>query len=110
MTLSGQSTNGTNRVRLFTVNPGVTLTLSNVAVINGLSTNGGAIWNSGGGRVVLVNCFFSNNVALGPDGGKGPNGSGGGSGTGGNGRTGTNGVHASGGASRKPSKVCGKWP
>lgn len=53
---------------LFIVGDGSSLSLSNMALENGVSTNGGAVYISSGGTATFTNCFFSNNVALGMDG------------------------------------------
>jgi hypothetical protein len=63
---------GGNAVRLFTVAPGATLTMTNLTLANGscLVTNGtlspaadaGAIYNNGG-TVTLVGCLLTNNLA-----------------------------------------------
>jgi len=75
---------GGNAVRVFTVNPGVQLTLRNLTVANGRTTTtvvngqvitcGGGMENNGG-IVTLVDCTFSNNVVVGAA--NGGNGSGG---------------------------------
>ncbi|MBE7503514.1 MAG: hypothetical protein HS113_25140 [Verrucomicrobiales bacterium] len=57
---------GVDRTRLFNVHPGVTLTLLNLTLANGLSTNGAAIFNEG--TVLATNCVFQNHLAAGPDG------------------------------------------
>ena len=46
---------------VFTVNSGVTLTLANLAFVNGAATNGGAINNNG--ILSVSNCIFSGNTA-----------------------------------------------
>ena len=61
-------TNATNAVRLFTVDPDVTLRLINLKLINGRSTNGGAIFVHEGGVLEVSSCIFSNNVAIGSNG------------------------------------------
>jgi hypothetical protein len=65
--LSGGSTG-----RLFVVQAGATLTLSNLTLANGKETFGGAIWNQG--TVLATNCAFLNNQAAGPNGANGANG------------------------------------
>ena len=55
---------GNHAVRVFYVNTNVTLTLLNLTIANGYSTNGGAIYNDGG-NVTVQNCIFSNNQAVG---------------------------------------------
>lgn len=57
---------GGGRSRLFHVLPGGELTLRNVTLANGWNTNGGAILNEG--RLTLIDCIFTNNVAAGADG------------------------------------------
>jgi hypothetical protein len=57
---------GADQTRLFNVHPGVTLTLLNLTLANGLSTQGGAVYNQG--TVRATNCVFQNHVAAGPDG------------------------------------------
>jgi len=56
----------TNDTQLFRVQPGVTFTLKGITLWNGRHTNGGAIYN--GGKLVVTDCVFSNNLALGPNG------------------------------------------
>lgn len=50
---------------LFIVGDGSSLSLSNMALVDGVGTNGGAVYISSGGTATFTNCFFSNNVALG---------------------------------------------
>ncbi|MBI3849481.1 MAG: hypothetical protein HY298_04205 [Verrucomicrobia bacterium] len=50
---------GNNSVRLFTVNPAVNLSVYNLTLVNGRSTNGGAIYNSG--TLVVSNSALSGN-------------------------------------------------
>jgi len=60
---------GSNAVRVLTVNPGVHLTLRNMTIANGNSaTFGGGIYNNGG-IVTVINCTFSNNIAVGANNG-----------------------------------------
>ena len=87
------STNGT---RLIAVNSNAALTLLNLTLINGHATNGGAILNRG--TLVVSNCLFAGNVAMGPAGANGGNGSTNLYGSGGNGGNGGNGGGALGGA------------
>ncbi|MHB8522454.1 MAG: choice-of-anchor Q domain-containing protein [Limisphaerales bacterium] len=68
ITISGQAS-----VRLFTVNSNVTLRLLNLALANGKSTNGGAIYNDGG-TIIASNCVFASNTAAGPAGDQGADG------------------------------------
>jgi len=91
------SLSGTNAVRLFTVNT-ARLSLINFTLTGGRSTNGGAIYNDRG-FLELENCAFSNNVALGANGGTGAQGeSHGGVQRGEDGKNGGNGRSAYGGA------------
>jgi len=60
---------GNNTVRLFTVNPVVNLSIYNLTLANGRSTNGGAIHNSG--TLSVVNTSFSSNSCRGGDGANG---------------------------------------
>jgi hypothetical protein len=56
---------GNNNFGVFNVNPGAHLTLRNLTIANGNSiSGGGAIYNNGG-LVTVVNCTFSNNIAVG---------------------------------------------
>jgi len=65
ITLSGAtSTNATNGVRLFLVDSGVTLALTNLTLINGQSTNGGAIYVRTNATLLASDCVFSNNLAV----------------------------------------------
>jgi hypothetical protein len=57
------SLNGGSKVRIFNVNPGVTLTLLDIDLISGRSTNAGAIYSQG--TVLATNCVFRDNQALG---------------------------------------------
>lgn len=62
---SGQAVtiSGNNVVRVFTVQPGVTLTLKRLTVANGLGKiNGGGIYNDQG-AVIISSCAFANNNA-----------------------------------------------
>jgi len=95
VTISGPSATNVAGVRLFLVNPGVTLTLLNLTLSNGRRTNGGAIFNQG--NLVAIDCTFSSNKANGISGAAGSNGSSGGD-TGGDGNAGGNGGPALGGA------------
>jgi hypothetical protein len=72
-TLDGTGQNvtisGNNSVGIFTVNPGVRLTLINLTIANGrVSSAGAGIYNNGG-TVMVVNCTLRNNVAIGSSGG-----------------------------------------
>ena len=58
---------GNNSVRLVYVATNVSLTILNLALANGLSTNGGALFNAGG-SVNATNCLFTGNRAAGSDG------------------------------------------
>ena len=80
---------GSNSNRIFYVTNNATLTLLNLRIINGQSTNGAGIFNAGG-TVILSNSFLSANFALGTAARDGSNG---GSGDdGGNGGVGTPGI------------------
>lgn len=69
ITLSGPvATNATSGVRLFLVDSGVTLSLTNINLVNGQSTNGGAVYVRTNGVLLAAGCVFSNNVAITPDG------------------------------------------
>jgi hypothetical protein len=61
---------GANAVRVFHVDPGVRLTLRNITIANGHSTNGAGIYNDGG-IVTLIDCALATNRAVGLP---GPNG------------------------------------
>jgi hypothetical protein len=67
---------GSNNVSIFTVEPGVQLTLKNLTLINGHAAGGGGGIYNNGGTVTLINCTFSNDVAVGATTG-GPGGNGG---------------------------------
>jgi YD repeat-containing protein len=67
VTLNGQ--NGASRTQLFYVNASRSLTLAGLKLVNGLSTNGGAIFNNG--TVLATNCIFAFNSATGGDGANG---------------------------------------
>ncbi len=54
---------GGNSTRVFIVAPGGNLTLLNLTIANGRSTEGGAIYNQGG-SVVIGHCTLSNNYAI----------------------------------------------
>lgn len=59
---------GDNRVRVFQIDPGVSVTLRDLTIANGLNAelngaSGGGILNEG--TLTLLNCTFSNNVATG---------------------------------------------
>src|SRR6185369_2640046 len=65
ITLSGlTATNATNGVRLFLVDSGVTLSLTNINLINGQSNNGGAVYVRSNGTLLASGCVFSNNLAV----------------------------------------------
>ena len=64
---------GGDKVRLFNVRSNVTLTLLNLNLVSGQSTNGGAIYNERG-VVVATDCVFSGHAAVGPDGADGSTG------------------------------------
>jgi len=56
---------GGQKARVFQVNTGVNLTLINLTVANGYSTNGGGGIYNDGGRLSLINCTLSGNRAVG---------------------------------------------
>ncbi|MGD0263309.1 MAG: putative Ig domain-containing protein, partial [Verrucomicrobiota bacterium] len=64
---------GSSQVRLFIVQPGGSLTLSNLTLQGGSSDRGGAIYNNGG-TVVLNNCVVAGNSAVGANGSNGTDG------------------------------------
>lgn len=85
---------GTNAgTRFFNVHPNATLTLNNLELTNGGSTNGGAIFNAG--KLIISNCVLTGNFATNASGVAGGNGPFNGEGNGTNGAPGGN---ASGGA------------
>jgi len=90
---------GNGLTRLFTVAANVQLTLNNLQLINGTSTNGGAIYNNG--TLIISNCIIAGNSATNVS---GPTGS---SSLNGNGSSGGNGGTAEGGAiySRGPVSI-----
>jgi hypothetical protein len=55
--------------RLFVVNNGITFNATNLTLIDGVTTNGGAAIRSVGGRVTLVGCVVSNHMATNVSGG-----------------------------------------
>jgi hypothetical protein len=59
---------GGGNVRVFFVASNVTFTILNLTILNGVSTNGGAIYNAGG-IVNGTNCTFSVNTVIGLEGG-----------------------------------------
>jgi RHS repeat-associated protein len=64
---------GGNNVQIFRVNPGVTLTLSNLTLANGRATNsGGAIFNEG--TVIVQGGSFRSNQVIAPQGAAGQDG------------------------------------
>jgi hypothetical protein len=71
--------------RVFTVATNAQLTLYNVQVINGTSTNGGAIYNAG--TLIISNCIFAGNAATNVSGVAGTTNSNGNGGNGGSGAT-----------------------
>lgn len=64
--------NANNATRIFTVQPGASLTLNNVTLTGGKSTQGGAIFNRG--QVFATKCIFAGNNATGTNGANGVNG------------------------------------
>lgn len=69
---SGQQVtlSGMNAVRVLHVNPGISLTLSNVTIADGRSDRGAGLYNFGG-AVTVSGCTFTNNQARGSDGAAG---------------------------------------
>jgi len=67
MTIQGQSRagtiiNGTNTSVIFSINPGITVTLSNLTLTNGSHYHGGAIYNQG--NLYLDNCNVANSTSV----------------------------------------------
>jgi hypothetical protein len=56
---------GGNTNSIFVVADGGVLNAANLALENGVSTNGGAVYVFAGGVATFTNCLFSNNLALG---------------------------------------------
>ena len=96
--------NGGGAARIFSVNPGVHLVISNLSLVNGMDAgasrtngesadggSGGALYNDGG-TVTLVNCSFSDHRAVGGNGGDGLVELSGAGGNGGNGGAGAGGA------------------
>jgi general secretion pathway protein D len=67
---------GNNLLRLFIVLPGANLILSNVTLLAGRSTSGGAIFIEKGGAATALDCTFEGNTAVGPTGQSGTPGDG----------------------------------
>ena len=89
---------GNNLFRLFTVLPGVSnFTLRGLTISGGQDANGGGLFINQGATVVLTNCTFTGNRAVGANGAAGAVGSSGGV-SGGNGGDGIGGGSALGGA------------
>ena len=80
---------------IFLVQPGGSLTLVNLTISGGFNTNGGAIFNSAGGTLIISNCLFTGNTATNFAGVAGLDGTFPGNNNGG---SGGNGLSASGGA------------
>jgi hypothetical protein len=59
----GVTISGAGVTRIFNVATGASLTLKNIELFGGVSTNGGAIWNDG--SLVLINCTFRRNTRAG---------------------------------------------
>lgn len=55
---------GNDAVRLFHVSPGLNFSVTNLALVNGRTNHGAAIYNDGG-NVSLVDCAVLNNIAAG---------------------------------------------
>jgi hypothetical protein len=87
----GSGTNG--GTRFFYVHPNASLTLNNLMLTNGGSTNGGAIYNEG--TLIISNCLLAGNYATNTNGTDGTNAL---AGINGNGASGTPGGSAAGGA------------
>ncbi len=64
---------GNHQVRIFEIFPGNSLTLVNLTISGGQSTNGSAVYNLGG-SLTLIGCIFTNNHAFGAAGASGVNG------------------------------------
>src|SRR6266850_1737597 len=89
---------GDNQLLVFDVASGVTFNVFGLTISSGQNTNGGALYINEGATVVLSNCTFTGNNAIGADGFDGTNGLSNSNGKGGNGRPGAAGVAGSGGA------------
>jgi hypothetical protein len=87
---------GAGSVPLFNVSD--SLTLKNLTIAGGLGALGGAMYISPGALVLVTNCIFAGNVALGTNGTPGVNGADSAFAVGGNGTAGTSGTAAMGGA------------
>jgi len=77
ITLDGgytETTTNQTGTRLFIINTGATLTLNNLTLTKGVSTNGGAIYVKNGATLVVSNCLFSDNNVIGANGANGANG------------------------------------
>ncbi len=61
-------TGATNGVRLFLVDSGVSLILTNINFFNGAATNGAAIYLATNSSLIAVSCTFSNNIVTGSNG------------------------------------------
>jgi hypothetical protein len=83
--------------RLFEVRPGATLTLLNVSLTDGQSTNGAAVYVHSTGSLLASNCVFTGNEAIGFEGSDGAGGRDS-DGTGSDGRPGRSGTSGLGGA------------
>lgn len=95
VTITASTATNAAGVRLFRITTGVSLTLINLTLSNGRSTNGGAVYNQG--NLIAINCAFSSNRAAGRAGVAGVNGqdednSGGSGSAGGNGNPGLGGA------------------
>ena len=58
---------GNNTGRIFTIDHGVTVTLSGLTFTNGIATQGGAIYNSG--NLTVTGSSFTNDIATNGPGG-----------------------------------------
>jgi len=88
-------TRGSGSGPMFYIHSGASLTLVNLTLSGGLSTNGGAIYNDAGGTLIISNCVFTGNTATNFAGADGTPGAIQGNNNGG---SGANGLSASGGA------------
>ncbi len=61
---TGFTLSGNQTVRVLHVNPGVSLTLLNLKIKHGKSSQGGGLFNDGG-QVTVSNCVFESNLAAG---------------------------------------------
>jgi hypothetical protein len=90
------SINGNNSFRLFTIQPGSTITFNGLTLASGQHTNGGALFINSTATVLITNCTFTANHAVGLNGFDGNDGADN-QNAGGNGTSGTAGGPANGG-------------